>query len=443
MAHVVATTSVHDQFKIRYAEKIGKYLSSTSVLQEKIPFKERDRTGEKYVMPIQTRRGHSANYAAAGAGQVNFGDLDVSRIVKASIKGSQIFMGEGLDWEAAFSDDGEGTAFSDEFDLVVSGLQDSHRFRIEMDLLWGQSANGSVGIVDGVPATSATSTVTILLAERSPGILFQLENALLEIFDSTLATRRDGQETDDAFRVISVDPDAGTFVASNTAGAIQSGDRIFFKGQVTAGSPPVHNTAAGIHKWFTNAGTLADIDAALNVVWRPTTISAGNGPMSFDLLLQTAAAFENRSHKGKLCALVTPTAWNNMMSDMSAAVRRTEQSRKYVLGAEAIEFFTGTGSVEVISHPYEKKGYSHIFPILTRNADGEYKDEEVQRATLRRVGATDLTFMGPDAKAGGKKSAYFEKLQRTNLLYVETYSHQTLFVACPARTAAVTGIVDD
>jgi hypothetical protein len=442
MAHVVGTLSQHDQFKKKYADKIGKYLSCTDILQEKLPFTEKERTGEEYVMPIMLRRGHSADYAASGAGQVSFGDLDTSEIKKAALKGSQIFMGDGCDWESSFSSDGDKVAFTDEFDIVVSGLMDSHRFRIEMDTLWGQSPNGSIGIIDGTPATANPSTVTILLAERSPGILFQIENALIEIFSANLGTKRTGPESGGLYRVLSVDPDAGTFTLDNSGGNLANTDRIFFKGQVVAG--PTHKSAAGLHKWFTNAGSLAGIDASTRVVWKPNTVSAGNGPLTFDQLLSVAARLANRSHNGRLCAIVTPQAWNNAMADMSAVVRRTPQERKYVLGAEAIEFYTGVGTVEVIAHPYAKNGYAHVFPILTANADGEYEKEAVEKAPLRRIGATDLTFVGPDGKTGNsKKSAYFEKLQRTNLLYVETYSHQAPFVACPARTAVINNIVND
>lgn len=442
MAHVVGTLSTHaGNFKKIYADKIGKYLSSTSILQEKIPFRQKERTGEEYVMPIMTRRGHSFDYAASGAGQVNFGDLDTSKIVNANLKGSQIFGGDGIDWEAAFSSDAPDAAFSEEFDLVATGLQDSGRFRIEMDTFWGQSPNGTIGIIDGIPATSATSTVTILLAERSPGILFQIENALVEIFDSTLATKRVGLDTGGSYRVLTVAPDSGTLTLDNSGGLLASGDRIFFKGQLTAG--PVWKSAAGLDKWCSNAATIAGIDAVQNVVWRPNTISAGNLPLSFDILLRISASFESRSHKGKLCAIVSPISWANMMADMSAAVRRTQNERKYTLGAETIEFFTGNGSIEVIAHPYQKKGYAHVIPVLVSNSDGEYKTEEVDRAPLRRIGAVDLTFVGPDGKTGKKKSAYFEKLQRTNILYIETYSHQALFCTSPARTARITGIVED
>lgn len=435
MAHVVGTLSQHDQFKIRYASKIAKYLSSTSILQEKIPFREKERTGESYVMPILLKRGHSASYAASGAGQVNFRDLKTSQIKKATLKGSQIFMGDGADWEAMFSSDAPGAAFSDEADVVIYGLMDSHRFRIEMDTLWGQAAKGSLGQVSGAPSGNV---VTLLAAETSPGILFQLEDADIEVFTSALTTKRTGPNSDGSYTVTAVDPEAGKITVNN-AQNIADTDVIFFAEQRTASA---WKAAAGLHVWAVNAGSLAGIDAATNILWKSNSISANSGPLSFDLLLDFSTRVINRGHVGKLCAIMTPKAWANAMADMSATVRRTPQERKYVLGAEAISFFTGSGEIECIAHPYEKNGYCHIFPQLTSNADGEYSEDQVERAPLRRIGAVDLTFVGPDGKANGKKSAYFEKLQRTNLFYTESYSHQALFVSCPSRIGVITDIVN-
>lgn len=429
MANVVGTISYHDQFKIRYANKIAKYLSSTSILQELAPFTEKEATGEKYVMPIMTKRGQAFTYAAGGSGSVTFVDLDTSKVEKASLVGSQIFGGDGCDWEAALS----ALGFTDEFDLVMEGLMDSHRFRIELDTFWGQNANGSIGIVTGTPATSATSTVTILAAERSAGILYNLEGATLEIFDSALTTERAG-----TFIVLSVNPDAGTFTVDNSGGTIADTDRIFLNGQRTTSA---WKQAAGLNTWLQNTGSIAGLDASTRIVWKPNVIALGGAPLDFTTLLGAANRLQSRGHVGKLIALVTPTTWSQMMSDQSAVVRRVQEQRKYVLGADALTFYTGVGEIEIIAHPYQKEGYAHVFPVTTANADGSMEKKDLESAPLRRIGVTDLVFIGPDGTSSkSKKASYFEKLQRTNILFTETYSHQALFVASPSRCVVFTGV---
>lgn len=440
MAHVVGSLDRQQQFKIRYADKIGDYLSACSILQQRFPFREKERTGELYQMPILTRRTAGGDYAAGGAGQVNFSDILTSKIVKAQLTGSQIFMGDGLEWEAAFASQAPDAAYSDSFDLCIRSIMDSHRFRIELDTLWGQHTGGSIGTVTGTPATSATATVTILAAERSAGILYNIEGHRLDIFASTLTTQRTSAITGitPSYEVISVQPDAGTIVVDNSAGVIADGDVIFLKGQRTTSA---WNVAAGIHKWFSNTGSIAGIDASTNTVWSPNVIAVGSLPITFDQILRLSNRLLSRGMVGKLLCVLTPRSWSDNMADMSAAVRRTPSEKKYVLGAEAISFHTGTGEVEIIAHPYQKEGYAHVAPLMPTKPEG-YTKEELDTAPIRRIGATDLTFVGPDGKTGNsKKAAYFEKLQRTNILYVETYSHQAPFVAAPAHTGVFTGIV--
>jgi hypothetical protein len=434
MAHDPGSLSLHAHFKVRYADRIGKYLSATSICQEKFPYKEKYATGELYRVPILTRRVQDAKYATSGAGEVAFGDIKSSKIVQADLKGTQLFMSNACDWESATSSDSKGVkSFSDEFDLVVYDLWDSARFRIEMSILWGQFVNGTIGKISGAPAGNV---ITLLAADRSPGILYNLENAKLEIFDSALTTLRAGTHT-----VTAVDPEAGTITVSAIGAAVDT-DIIFFSGEVSATF--THNNMAGLAKWSTNfTGSLAGISASNNIVWKPTEVDVGNGPLTMDHILSAAKNIQFRGHRGKMCALISLGAWNDAMSDMSATVRRTPSERKYVLGAEAISFFTGAGEVEVIAHPYQKNGHGFLFPVMTPNSDGSYNEDVVESSPIRRIGATDLAFVGPDGRiSGSKRQEYFEKIQRTNLLSIDVYSHQALFPTVPSRLVHFVNVVN-
>lgn len=441
MAHAPAILgSLNDQFKEKFSDKIAKHLTANSIYTQRIPFRESEMIGEAFEEPVCIRRTTGGDYARSGVGQVSYSDIRTSQIVKARQVGSQIFMGDGMDLESVYSSQGTDRAWSPEWNKCMTALMDSSRFRQEMATMWGQHTGGSIGVVDGVPAVSATSTVTILAKEVSSGIIFQLENTLVEIFDSALTTQRISAITGitPAYSVLTVDPDAGTFTLDNSAGVIQSTDVIFFKGERTTST---FNVQAGIHTWLNNTGTIAGISSTANAVWKPNILSAGNLPLTFDKLLTVTGRLFNRGFMGKLIAEVPIRSWNNMMSDMSALVRRTPSEKKYVLGAEAIEFRTGAGNVEVIAHPYAKEGYAHITPTLQSRGDG-YTEQELDNAPLRRVGATDLIFVGPSGKGSkGKRAEWFYNLQRTNLLIAETYIHEAVFMTCPCFTASITNIV--
>jgi hypothetical protein len=435
MAHVVGTLEgTHKQFKIKYADKITRGFGASGILQSRFPFREKEKTGEKYTAPILTRRVAGGTYAAAGVGRVDFNDMVASTIEKAELQGSQYFNWNGITWEAGFSSDSEGKlSFTDEFRLMSVDVWDTGRFRLEMLMLWGQNPLGTIGQVDGAPAAN---TVTIKAAELAPGILYQLEGATLEVWDVTLATKRAGGN----FFVTAVDPELGKITMTDTTTIVDT-DVIFFAGERTTVGP-AFVTAAGLSVWSTPGVSIAGLNPATRAAWQPTTVSAGNDRISFDVILDASARVQNRGHRGKVCCLLPVVSWNDAMNDLSATVRRRDDARKYTLGAESISFYTGLGEVEVVAHPYMKNGYGFIFPVMTENWMDMSEDEIDDKDPIRRIGAQELCYVGPDGKHGPAHAQhYIQNLQGSNIFYVQVYSHQALFVPKRQRLVKVTGIV--
>ncbi len=194
---------------------------------------------------------------------------------------------------------------------------------------------------------------------------------------------------------------------------------------------------AGIHKWLTNTGTIANVSAATYNLWKPVSLSANNGAFSFDLVLQGCARVSMRGAMGTMCCYCHPLAWANAMSDLAATVRRNHKDvKEYILGAESICFYTGTGKVFVKAHPMVKPGFAYTVPLATGEGESE-------NGAYCRIGATDLTFVtqqGRGSRTSG--TSYFEKLPNTNAVEVQTYSHQALYSAKPARGFIITDIVN-
>ena len=434
MAHSIGVIGTpHDQFKIRWADKMARGLSAYAILQDKFPFREAEKTGESFVMPVLTKRVSGGTRAAAQAGAVTFNDIRTSVIEKATLKGSQYWNWNGCDEEAALASMGEQKAWTPEFDLAMRDLYDTGSFHLELALLWGQFPLGSIGQLDANPIAN----VFVLTPESTaPGILYNLVGHELEVFSLDLTTKRTGTHV-----VTAVDPEAGTITVTDDGNVVDT-DVIFLKDEVVEGAPATHKTGAGLAVWATPATTLAGLSTATRPTWKPTEIDAAGESLSFDMLIQAAKNVQNRGFAGKLCALVSPDGWTDAMNDMSATVRRQAGDRKYVLGAEAISFYTGTGEIEVISDPYQKKGYAHVFPVAQKPLS-EYEDAELDNLPCRRIGASDLVFVGPDGKTSKAfRESYFYKLQGTNVIVAEVYSHQALFVGYRSRLVTISGITN-
>lgn len=418
-------------FKDVFADKLSDVVPSFALLQDDIPFINAKRTGELFSQPILVQRSHGATYLANAAGNTTLNPVLASKTVEAQIKGSQIVMRDAIDYEAAFSSEGDQAAFTPAMKLTVEALWESSHHRVEADLLYGQDSNG-LGTVNGAPAANV---ITIDTAQFAEGLWTGMEGAELEIFASTLTTKRTGVGSDSVgsgfYTITAVDLDNGTITVDDDQN-VADNDVIFFRSQRTTSA---FNTMAGLHKWLTNTGTLANVSASTYNLWKPVSLSAGNAAFSFDLVLQGCARVSMRGAMGTMCCYCHPLAWANAMTDLSATVRRNHKDiKEYVIGAESISFYTGTGHVLIKAHPMVKPGFAYTIPVGGEGSDnGSYK----------RIGATDVTFVtqqGRGSKTGG--TSYFEKLPNTNAVEVQTYSHQALYTPKPARGFIITSIVN-
>jgi hypothetical protein len=288
-------------FKDVFADKLSDALPSFAILQDDMPFRVSKKTGELFSQPILVRRSHGATYLASGGGVVTLYPVLASKTVEAKITGSQIVMRDAIDYESAFSGDGEEQAFQPAMELTVESLWESARHRIEADMLYGQDANG-LGTVNGAPAANV---ITVNTAQFAPGLWTGMEGAEIEIFTSALTTKRTGIGSDTVdsgfYTITAVDLDAGTITVDDDQNVADT-DVIFFRGQRTTSA---FKTMAGLHKWLTNTGTLANVSAASYNIWKPNSIAAG-GALRFDLILQGCAKSSIKGAMGEMCAYVHP-----------------------------------------------------------------------------------------------------------------------------------------
>lgn len=430
---VYGTLSQYDGvFKDVFADELSDALPAFALAQDDIPFLESKKTGELFSQPVLVRRSHGASYLSSGAGVVTLNPVKASKTVEARITGSQIVMRDAIDWESAFASETEEQAFTPAMELTVEALWESARHRLEADILWGQDANG-LGTVNGAPAADV---ITIDTAQFAEGLWTGLEDAELEIFDVLLTTKRAGIGSDTVgsgfYTITAINLDAGTITVDDDQNVADT-DVLFFRGQRTTSA---FNIMAGLHKWLTNTGTLANVSASSHNIWKATSLSASSGPISFDLILQGCARASMKGAMGPMIAYLHPLAWANAMTDLAATVRRSHTDiKEYYLGAEVICFFTGTGKVFIKAHPMMKPGFCFVVPKTERGTpNGGYY----------RIGATDLTFVtqqGRGSKTSG--SSYFEKVPGTNAVEVNTFSHQSIYSPKPGRGFIITGIVNE
>ena len=118
----------------------------------------------------------------------------------------------------------------------------------------------------------------------------------------------------------------------------------------------------------------------------------------------------------KVCLLVNPRSWKNLLTEQSAK-REYDSSYskdKMVNGAKEIEFAAQNGSVEVKSSIFVKEGYAYIFSA----------------SNFKRIGSSDITFDQP-----GLEGKFIKLLESVNAYEMRAYCDEALFTHAPGHTA--------
>lgn len=274
---------------------------------------------------------------------------------------------------------------------------------LEIEMLYGQVGYGTVASVSG-------TAITVTTAEWAPGIWAGSKGMPVEIRDVTGATVR-GQFTIEA---VNMDTRVLTLNASASAAGVTGTDVIWRGGAYG-------KEFVGIHKILTQAsGLLFNIDVS-NELWKGNQYSAASSALSFAKLNKAAARGVEKGQEGKLIALVNPRAWADMLNDQ-AALRRYDGSyskKKMENGAEALEFSSQTGVIEIHSSIYVKEGYAYLL-----NMDD-----------FMRVGSTDMTFKRP-----GKEDEYFLDRPDSMAYELRLFTDQACFNVAPGKSTLITQI---
>jgi len=409
----VTTTQLGGFFKEVYGDDVPDLIPRELQIQDKIKFVPRQKEmGNKYNQPVRLTDSSGFSFAGADAGAFTLNDAKALTTKNAQVSGSQIVLRDQIDYETAARAASGRNAFKDATKYVLEGMQKSHRKLLEIELLYGQDELGVV-------SSYSNPTITLSTAEFAPGIWSGLEGAVVEVFDSTLATNR-GSAT-----ISSVDLAARTVTLSADISGTTGTDRVFLKDQVEAGG--TFASCAGIHRILTNSGSLFGISAATYSLWASNSYSAGSAALTQAKVGAAIAQAMGKGLMGDIVLFVNPKTWNNLMGDQAALVRHMGDKGKKVSkpefsnGAEGVTLYHGNGSIEIKSHIMVKEGYAYGLSI----------------EDWIRPGSVDFSMKSP-----GMGGDIFLHLPTKAGFEVRSYSNQSIFCVAPGKQFIITGIVN-
>lgn len=389
-------------FKTIYGDKHIDAVPENLYLVKNIDFRETEKIGRKFSVPVLLSREHGVTYLSSGDGVQTLNDSRAAVSKNVEVDGSQIIMRGQIDYEAAAKAQSSKAAFMNTTELLVQNLLESSSNRLEIMFMYGGSGLAAVSGLSG-------QVITISTASWAVGIWAGMEGAAIDVYTSAGVLRQAN------LVISSVDVEARTLTVTGTTTGIVATDVIFFKGAKG-------KECAGLDAILSNIGTMFGIDASAFSLWKPNTFAVG-GALTMAKILSATAKAVGRGLREDVDVLVSPITWQNLNTDQ-ASLRKYDNSyssSKAENGFEAIVYHGQNGAIRVMSHAMVKEGEGFIFP----------------KKRLKRVGAQDLSFKTP-----GRADEIFLHLQDKNAYELRIYGNQALFCEAPAKCVKLTGITN-
>jgi hypothetical protein len=397
--------------------KVSKAVPSWAELQKRMEFQSRAKIGAEYEELVYLRRPHGVTTARTTAGTVyNLNAVRVMKSEPARVAGCELVLRDQVPYGLAAAAQQSGAqAYEAAVAEVLLQLAESHRFYIEVGMLYGRSPDG-IGRVESVSGSGTTRAWVITRASWAPGLWVQAEGAGLDAFINSGGTQRN---TNAVVDVVSVDADNRTVNVSGNAtdlSAVVAGDMIVFRTQDA-------EMFSGIDAIVRNTGTLFNISASTYGLWRGTTFDNGGNPLTLAAAHTAITRAAVKGGLGDMVCYLNTYSWQDLIDDQGALRRYADRTKQeYVQGAENIKFYGSNGGViEFVPHPMVKGG--EAFSLCM--------DDWI------RGGESDLTQKTP----GADNDDFFHEIPGQAGFEVRNFSSQFVMSRRPARQVRISNIL--
>lgn len=399
-------STLNGLFKTVYADKLLDLVPDFAILQKLVEFVPSDKeTGAFYAQPVALAQEGGFTYLGDAGAVSSLNDAVNGTMKEAQVKGSELNLRAQLSYGALSRASKTPKAFKKASAWKVEDMNNAMRKRIEIAMLYGQIGIGTVSALN-------SQTITLTDASWAGGIWTGTEGHVIDVYQSDLATLRQG-----GLVIASVNSDSKALTVTGTVTGIASTDVVFFKGANSAGT---FNEMAGLQKIITNTGTLFNIAANTYNLWKGNSVTSV-GALTHGKLQEAIARAVNKGLMEKCLVLVSPKAWAVLNADQAAlrVFDSSYSSKKFENGAEALCFYAANGALEVRAHPFVKDGDAFIIPT----------------ESAMRIGSCDLSFGVP-----GMDEEFFTLVPGKNAVELQCMSDQAIFVEKPAHAIYLSGI---
>jgi hypothetical protein len=410
--------------KKRYG-KFSNPLPSDNTIAQFMPFVRKDmQGGESYNFPVKLSHEHGFTpNVDNSAFALNAARDSITK--NATLTGATIMLRGTLPYDTtsalmhgAENGGPNGSSFFEPVDAKVEGLMVSGEMYREVQLMYGAgtaaAAAANIGVINANVSAADLDPGTIVnltAASWAPGLWANLQNALVDIYQSDGSTLRESSVVVDA--IVEATNRLSISKASSTA-VPAAGDVIVLRDART-------KSCYGLQAILENSGALFGISAATYPQWKAVSKNIGGTLTRAAILGLAARLYANGVRDGgKL--FVAGCQFSDLDEEAAELVRFKEGVVSKDQGSQNLLYRSPAGIIEVAVHSYMKNGIAMF--LSTDNG--------------RRVGNTDLTFNLP-----GTNKWFYTELPDNAGGQFRIYSNQAPVLERPYHCAILSGITSD
>jgi hypothetical protein len=410
-------TTLTGLFKDVYEDKIVNLVPESSVLQKRVKFVENDkREGRLLHQPVLLALPTGMTF---GVGAVALNNPVASTMGDAQIAGAGMTLADRITYDvAAKAASGGVRAFVEATELIVDALTQSMSKFIEIELMWGSSAHGTLG--ESTVHTGATTVGSIIidLAEWSAGIWSGMENINIDAYNAGVLVN-----TNAALVVTAVNVSTRTITVSGNSADITAINGLNGTALQLFPYLAFGQEMQGFFNILSNTGTIFNINATTYALWQSNVYDVLSTALNFGKVQSAIAQATARGLMEDITVFVNPTTYSNLITSQAGARRYDSSYKKSELenGTESLCFYGPNGKIEIVGHIFMKQGYAFALPLKR----------------CQRTGATDLTFTLP-----GMPGEFFLQLPGFTAYELRCYTLQAAFLNSPAKAVLLKNIVN-
>jgi hypothetical protein len=356
MATTNSTGQVIGLFKTVFEKSgLSKNVPSFAILQDRIGLSPSEMLGDFYQVGVQLTGEHGTTYASSQNESVapTLNAAVASTVLQMQVPSFQQITRSRLSYAAAAKAASKGEkAFEQAYGFVLQAMKEMASKKLELSLLYGQLGMAKI-------SANSSGTLTITDATWSPGTWAGMVGAVLEAWTGVTATetQHNGDLTVSAISLLNK-----TVTVTGSSGSVVANDILYLKGSRTS---TAFNEGPGIMNIIRlTSGTVFNINIANYDTMQAQQYSV-NGAFSFTAIITGAMQAYNYGLSEDVVLLCAPRQYAVLASD-EAALRRYDSSysrSEGERGNKALKFHTGTGSIEILPHPYVREQEAGLIPF--------------------------------------------------------------------------------